>query len=238
MSDTRYLKALSSGRDLAASDPVAKMMDNLVYLVGDSETRECLVVDAAWDIDGILSIVQREGYRLTGALVSHWHPDHVGGSMMGHDVEGLSKLLSRVSVPVYVQQQDAQFLKLMTGLSDSDLRLVSSGDKVKVGNVEVECLHTPGHTKGSQCFRCGAALLSGDTLFMEGCGRTDLPGGDIDEMWTTLYDRLMSLPGETVLYPGHDYAKKPPTKLSEIRRSNPILRAPDRASFRRMLGRS
>lgn len=237
MDDRLYLRTLSAGRDFAVGDPVAKMMDNLVYLVGDKLTRECVVVDAAWDVAGILDVVNREGYRLTGALVSHWHPDHVGGPMMGHDVDGLPQLLAQVSVPIYVHSGDVEFLKLMTGLSDSDLRPVSSADKVKVGEIEIECLHTPGHTKGSQCFRCGHALISGDTLFLEGCGRTDLPGGDIDEMWRTLYERILTLPNDLVLYPGHDYAKKPPAPLSEVRQSNAVLRAPDLATFRRMWGR-
>ena len=87
------------------------------------------------------------------------------------------------------------------------------------------------------CFRCGGALISGDTLFLEGCGRTDLPGGDIEEMWRTLYERLLTLPAELVLYPGHDYGKRPPTALADVRRTNTALQAPDYATFRRMRGR-
>jgi hydroxyacylglutathione hydrolase len=237
MEERLYLRQLAAGRDFALGDRVAQMMDNFVYLVGDKVTRECVVVDAAWDVQGILDVAQSDGYRLTGALGSHWHPDHVGGSMMGHDVQGLPQLLSQVSVPVYVHQADVEFVKAMTGLGDSELRPVSSGEKVKVGEVEVECLHTPGHTKGSQCFRCGQALISGDTLFMQGCGRTDLPGGDIEEMWRTLYQRLLTLPPDLVLLPGHDYGKMPPQPLSEVKRLNPVLQAPDYSTFLRMMGR-
>lgn len=238
MPDPLYLRRLAAGRDFAVGDPVARAMDNLVYLVGDSDTRECLVVDPAWDVAGIVSAAESDGYKITGALVSHWHPDHVGGPMMGHDVQGLPELLALAPCPIWVNAADAEFVQMMTGLGAGDLRKVGSGDKVRVGNVEVECLHTPGHTKGSQCFRCGKALLSGDTLFMEGCGRTDLPGGDVEEMWRTLYERLLALPQDLVLYPGHDYGKQPPAPLDEVRKTNPVLRAPDRRTFLAMWGRA
>jgi glyoxylase-like metal-dependent hydrolase (beta-lactamase superfamily II) len=197
-------------------------MQNFVYLVGDEETREALVVDPAWDVDGIVACAQADGYRIAGALVTHWHPDHVGGPLMGHDVQGLARLLAVAPCPIHVHAADAELVKLLTGVSDSDLKLVSSGDKVRVGAVEVECLHTPGHTAGSQCFRCGQALISGDTLFLEGCGRTDLPGGDAQVLARSL-GALMSLPSELVLYPGHDYSDRPSAPLEEVKRTNPVL---------------
>ena len=237
MDERLYLRQLAAGRDFAKGDPVATMMENFVYLVGDAVTREALVVDPAWDVPGVVAAANADGYRVTGALVTHWHPDHVGGAMMGHDVQGLAKLMEVNPVPVYVHSGDAELVQLMTGLSPSDLTLVSSGEKVKVGAVEVECLHTPGHTRGAMCFRCGQALISGDTLFLEGCGRTDLPGGDVEEMWRTLYERLLALPSDLVLYPGHDYGRGPPTPLGEVRRTNSALRSPDYATFRRLRGR-
>jgi hydroxyacylglutathione hydrolase len=235
--DRLYLRQLLAGRDFAQRDPVARNMENFVYLVGDRETRECLVVDPAWDVPGILDAASADDFRVTGALVTHWHPDHVGGNMMGHDVQGLPELLARSPGPIWVHAEDVQFVCLMTGVSESDLRPVRSGDKVTVGAIEVECLHTPGHTRGSQCFRCGQALISGDTLFAQGCGRTDLPGGDVEEMWRTLYERLLQLPRDLVLYPGHDYGHRPAAPLEEVRRTNPVLQAPDRDTFLRMWGR-
>jgi glyoxylase-like metal-dependent hydrolase (beta-lactamase superfamily II) len=236
MDDRLYLRQLAAGRDFAKADPVARQMQNFVYLVGDRQTRECLVVDPAWDVDGIVGAAASDGYAITGALVTHWHPDHVGGNLMGHDVQGLARLLAVAPCPIHVHAEDAMLVKVMSGVSDSDLHLVSSGDKVQVGAIEVECLHTPGHTAGSQCFRCDKALISGDTLFLEGCGRTDLPGGDVEEMWRTLYQRLMTLPGDLVLHPGHDYSHRPPAPLEEVRRTNAVLRAPDREAFLRRFG--
>ncbi len=236
MGDAVYLRQLKAGRDFGLGNPVATMMENFVYLVGDTIRRECLVVDPAWDVEGIVNVAEVEGYTITGALVSHWHPDHVGGSMMGHDVEGLARLLAVKPVPVHVHRADAELVRAMTGLSTSDLVLHDSGDKVAAGDVEVECLHTPGHTQGSQCFRCGKALISGDTLFLSGCGRTDLPGGDVEEMWRTLTTRLMTLPHDLILYPGHDYGAKPHASMGEVARTNPILQAPSLETFLQMRG--
>jgi hydroxyacylglutathione hydrolase len=233
MSATLYLRQLKAGRDFATSDPVARNMANFVYLLGDREARECVVIDPAWDVAGVLRCAEADGMRITGALVSHWHPDHVGGPMMGHDVEGLAALLAAHPVPVHVHRADAQMVQMMTGLSKSDLTLHDSGDRVLAGKVEIECLHTPGHTQGSQCFRCGHALVSGDTLFLQGCGRTDLPGGDPEEMWRTLTQRLLTLPRDLILYPGHDYASRPHATLDDVARTNPVLRAPDLATFLR-----
>ena len=236
MSDPLFVEQLLAGRDFGVGDPVATQMQNFIYLIGDREARECLVVDPAWDVAGVLGAAEARGLRVTGALVSHWHPDHVGGSMMGHDVEGLATLLELNPCPIHVHQGDAGFVKMMTGLSDSDLTLVGSGDRVSVGAVEVECLHTPGHTEGSQCFRCGKALVSGDTLFLQGCGRTDLPGGDVEEMWRTLYERLLALPSDLLLYPGHNYGDEPSATLDTVRRTNHALRAPDYETFLRLRG--
>ncbi len=236
MADRLYLRQLAAGRDFAVGDPVAGGMHNFVYLIGDTETRECLVVDPAWDVAGVLAAAESDGYRVTGALISHWHPDHVGGPLMGHQVQGLPELLALAPCPIHVHAADVPMIKALTGVSDSDLRLVSSGDRVEVGAVEVECLHTPGHTEGSQCFRCGGALISGDTLFLQGCGRTDFPGGDIEEMWRTLHERLLTLPDELILYPGHDYGRTPHAPLGEVKRDNAMLAAPDYATFLALRG--
>lgn len=231
-----YLRQLHAGHDFATTNPVARQMDNFVYLLGDPETRECLIVDPAWDVAGIVKQAQDDGMTIRGALVSHWHPDHTGGDLMGHDVEGLAKLKALMDVPIYVNEADVNWVRMMTGLAASDLVAVKDGHRVQVGSVEVECLHTPGHTEGSQCFRCGQALVSGDTLFLQGCGRTDLPGGNVEEMWHTLYERLLALPADLVLYPGHDYGDQPHAELGAVRATNAMLQAPDYATFLSLRG--
>ncbi len=218
-----YFKQLLCGSDVAASDPSAAQMANFIYLIGDRETKECLVVDPAWDVDGLLDILERDGMKLTGALVTHYHPDHVGGHIFGMDITGLPQLMARHPVPVYVNKHEAEGVVQVTGLSDSDLKKVDSEDSVKVGAVEITCLHTPGHTPGSQCFRVEDSLIAGDTLFLQGCGRVDLPGGDSREMYHTLTRRLASIKDEIVLYPGHNYGGKANAPLGEVRETNSYL---------------
>ncbi len=237
MTDPVYFRQLKAGRDFGRGDPVAAQMENFIYLVGDREAGECLVVDPAWDVQGVLDRASEDGMRVVGALVTHWHPDHVGGPLFGHDVQGVQALLDRLDVPVYVHRRDLPWVARVTGVPPSALRAVDGGDVVRAGQVEVQCLHTPGHTEGSQCFRCAHRLIAGDTLFLQGCGRVDLPGADVDEMWRTLKHRLATIADEVELYPGHDYASKPHAPLGEVRRTNPVLHAPTLDLFRRMMGR-
>jgi len=239
---TLYLRQLLSGRDFAKGDATAEGMQNFVYLVGDRDTNECMVVDPAWDIAGIVLAAERDDMKITGALVTHYHPDHVGGSMFGFDIEGLAELVGRCPCKAHVHTREAEGVRAITGLGKGDLVEHSSGDKVRVGGIEIELLHTPGHTPGSQCFRVAGlthgeeeALLAGDTLFLQGCGRVDLPGGNAEEMYRTLSQRLAELPGETVLLPGHAYGGER-ASLSHVRRTNPTLQLTTLQSFLRRMG--
>lgn len=218
-----YFRQLRLGVDLGKEDGSARQMANFIYLLGDRETGECMVVDPAWDIDGLLQIIDDDEMKLTGALITHYHPDHVGGSIFGMEITGLADLMARNPVPIYVNKHEADGLRQVTGIALSDMRLVDSEDTVKVGSLEVTCLHTPGHTPGSQCFRVRDCLVAGDTLFLQGCGRVDLPGGDSEEMFRTLTQRLAKIQDEIILYPGHDYGAKPSASIGEVRRSNSYL---------------
>src|SRR5919205_1523907 len=113
-----FLRHLLAGRDFARADTVAGQMANFVYLIGDDETRECVVVDPAWDISGILNQVDEQGWRLTGSLVTHYHPDHVGGDILGHRIAGLAELQTLRPVKVYVNELEADGIRGVTGLSD------------------------------------------------------------------------------------------------------------------------
>ncbi|HYR79409.1 MAG TPA: MBL fold metallo-hydrolase, partial [Candidatus Dormibacteraeota bacterium] len=139
-------------------------MANFVYLVGDPVTRKLAVVDPAWDVEAIRTYAEREGYEIEKILLTHYHPDHLGGHMMGQNIEGAAKLLENVKAKVYVNKHEADGVKQVSGLSDSDLVKVDAGDTVKVGELELKFLHTPGHTPGSQCFLAEGNLISGDTL--------------------------------------------------------------------------
>ena len=221
--DRCYFRQVLAGRDFAVGDPVAGQMVNFSYLIGDRETGECVVVDPAYAVGDLVDLAAADGMRLTGALVTHYHPDHCGGSMMGMRIEGAAELLSIVDVPVHVQADEREWVLQVTDLSDDDLVTHGPGDVVVVGAVPIELIHTPGHTPGSQCFLVDGRLVAGDTLFLEGCGRTDLPGGDMEELVRSLRDVLGKVPDDVVLFPGHAYSAAPSAPMGEVRRHNYIF---------------
>jgi len=233
--DRLYFRQLLSGRDFAQGDGIAAQMRNFAYLIGDRQTGDCVVVDPAYAAGDLLDTLEADGMHLSGVLVTHHHPDHVGGSMMGFELKGLAELLERVSVPVHVNSQEALFVSRITGIAMSDLTQHEHGDKVNVGDIDIELLHTPGHTPGSQCFLLDGRLVAGDTLFLEGCGRTDFPGGDSDEIFRSL-QKLAQLPGDPTVFPGHWYSLEPSASLSEVKRSNYVYRVANLEQWRTLMG--
>jgi hydroxyacylglutathione hydrolase len=231
-----FVHQLLAGRDFARSDHFAGQMANFVYLIGDEETRECMVVDPAWDVMGILDEIDRQELRLVGALVTHYHPDHVGGNVFGHQIAGLAELQALRPVKAYVNELEAGGIKMVTGLSDSDLMKVQGGQQVGLGNAAITFLHTPGHTPGSQCFLIGSSLVSGDTLFVGGCGRVDLPGGNSEQLYYSLTQVLGKLPDATELYPGHNYASRPVSTIGHERLENFYMRVGSLAEWQRLMG--
>ena len=219
-----YLRQLLMGRDVAHGQLVATQMQNFVYLVGDRDSGECLVTDPAWDVGGILALARADGMKIVGALATHYHPDHVGGTIFGFDIEGLASLLEQNPCPIHAHKLEAPGIANVTDVSARDITPHDSGDRIKVGEIEIELLHTPGHTPGSSCFRVGNALLAGDTLFLQGCGRVDLPGGDAEEMRRTLEQRLAAISDDVELYPGHAYGGEH-AEMGVVRRTNPYLKA-------------
>ena len=223
--DAIYLKQLELGP-----------MQNFVYLVGDPVSRECMVVDPAWEIDTIVETAQADDMTIKGALVTHTHQDHVGGSLeswgMPGRIPGIEELLARVPAKVYVHKAEREFLR---GFG-SDLVKVDNHDTVAIGRLTLTFMHTPGHTPGSQCFLIEDRLISGDTLFIGSCGRTDLPGSDPSQMYDSLTQRLGALPESTVLFPGHNYGG-PSSTIGNEKRRNPFMQFTSLGQFLRAMGR-
>lgn len=232
-----YFRQLLSGRDFARNDQIARQMVNFCYALGDRRSGEALLVDPAYAVDDLLSQLEHDGMRCVGVLATHYHPDHVGGDMAGFSIEGVATLLDRVEVPIHVQRTEAPWVTRSTGLDNDQLVLHDSGDVVRVGDVEVELVHTPGHTPGSQCFLVRNRLVSGDTLFLEGCGRTDLPGGDPAALYESLTTRLARVPDDAVLFPGHLYAPDPSATMGETRRHNYVFAPRSASEWLAMFGR-
>lgn len=222
--DRFYFRQLLAGHDVATLDPLARQMVNFVYLIGDRLTGECVVVDPAYGVADIAAVAAADGMRLTGALITHYHPDHCGGSMMGHRIEGVAELLELAPMPVHVQRDEAEWVTKVTDLTMADLTTHDAGDSVMVGEIPIQLLHTPGHTPGSQCFFVNGCLVSGDTLFLDGCGRTDLPGGDPEALYHSLTTTLAQVPDDAVLFPGHMYSQAPAERLGDTRSRNVVFK--------------
>jgi glyoxylase-like metal-dependent hydrolase (beta-lactamase superfamily II) len=161
---------------------------------------------------------------VSGVFATHYHADHVGGNLGGRaQVDGIVQLLEKIDVPIHVQGEEVAWVTRVTGVGEDSLVAHDAGDVVAVGGFDVALIHTPGHTPGSQCLLVNGRLISGDTLFLDGCGRTDLPGSDPLEMYRTLTQRLSNVSDDTLLFPGHLYSAEPSAPMSDVRRQNRAL---------------
>ena len=217
-----YFRQLLSGRDFAVDDQLAGQMVNFVYAIGDRTTGDCVLVDPAYRVNELIDIVEADAMRVVGVLATHYHPDHVGGSMMGLEIEGITTLLERVSCPIHVHRDETAWVTRTTGVGQGHLIGHESGDRLEVGSVTIELIHTPGHTPGSQCFLVDGRLVAGDTLFLDGCGRTDLPGSDATAMQHSLR-RLSLIDDAVVLYPGHRYSVASSATMASVKQDNWVM---------------
>lgn len=236
LEDRLVFRQWLAGRDFARHDPIAHQMVNFTYLIGDRVTKQAVLVDPCYAVDELVDLAAKEGLRIEGALATHYHPDHVGGDLFGHELQGVRELLERCPCKVHVQRTEAPWVKRVTGASDSDLALHDSGDVVKVGEIPIQLIHTPGHTPGSQCFLVQNRLVAGDTLFLQGCGRTDLPGGDPRQLYLSLSQKLARIPDDTILFPGHLYDPRASATMGETRRTNSVFKPKTEAEWLQMFG--
>lgn len=185
-------------------------MANFVYLIGDPATKEAAVVDPAWDVPEILRQAEQDGYQIKHVLVTHGHPDHING---------VEDVLHKTGARLHMHKSEVPWMR---GWDETVIKR-ETGDKLKLGHLDITFIHTPGHTPGSQCFLVNHRLVSGDTLFIDGCGRTDLPGGNVEQLYDSLANKLSRLDDDVVLFPGHNYAPVASATLGDQKRSNPYL---------------
>ena len=193
-------------------------MANFLYLIGDAAAKEIAIVDPAWDVPFLRDQAQKLGLTITSVFLTHGRPDHVNG---------LPEILKTHDVPVYISKHEAAFYKPKC----KNLIEVEDREKLKIGNVEFECILTPGHTPGCQCFLAGKHMITGDALFIDGCGRCDLPGGNAKAMYNSLYNILMKLPDDITIYPGHNYGGTPTDTIANQKQTNPYLQCESLEEF-------
>lgn len=185
-------------------------MENFVYLVQDHATGRAAVVDPAWDVPAILARAEALELEITDVLLTHSHHDHING---------VRELLERFDARLHLVKAEAQFWGNYTDLPT----LHHGGDRIELGKTPIDVWHTPGHTPGSACYHVGDNIITGDTLFVFGCGRCDLRGGDPEEMFGTLKRLGRQLSPGTVIHPGHNYARVPVSTMGEQVEGNPFL---------------
>ncbi len=183
-------------------------MMNRSYLVADDDAHVCAVVDPSWDAKGFVDAAQEHGWAIEAILLTHTHFDHINA------IEELARL---TNAPISVHRTETSELPKNIEAQPTD-----EGTTIAVGGLHITCLHTPGHSPGSQCFLVEDHLFTGDTLFVEGCGRVDLPGGSEAQMRTSLA-RLAALPPETIVHPGHHYGSEATSTIGAEKERNPYL---------------
>jgi len=192
-------------------------MENLIYILTDKKTNRAAVVDPAWDVSEILSLAKKLGVNITDILLTHSHHDHING---------ISRVLDQHDAQLHLLKKEAQFWGQNLNLPT----LHQGGDIISLGDTEIKILHTPGHTPGSACYHIEDHLITGDTMFVWGCGRCDLSGGDPEVLHDTLH-KLGTLPGSTITLPGHNYGDKTTATMAEQNEGNPFMHFDDKNKF-------
>lgn len=192
-------------------------MDNFIHIIADEESKQAFVVDPAWECEAILNYLASAGMTVSGILLTHSHADHTNA---------VKELLSHYNVPVYLSQKEYQLGKIAL----SNPHFIQAGDKLSLGKTTISVIETPGHTIGSVCFYVGNALVVGDTLFIDGCGRCNFSESDVEKMWDSL-QLIKMLPDDTLIYCGHHYGEKKVDTLGNQKQTNPYLLIDDKAFF-------
>lgn len=193
-------------------------MENFVYVIEDTQSKRAAVVDPAWEPTEILDLVKQRGLTITDILLTHSHHDHINA---------VDNILHEYDAEMHLTHAEAEHW----GQAGTHPNLHHGGDHINLGNTDIELLHTPGHTPGSACYKVQDQLITGDTMFVFGCGRCDMAGGDPNQMFDTLNRIKNELPATTQILPGHNYAVKESVSLQEQIEGNPFLHFETQTDF-------
>lgn len=201
-------------------------MQNFVYIIGDENTKEAAVVDSGWDTGKIIDTAEKDGLKINKIILTHYHYDHM---------QKADELAAKTKAEIYFHGDDGQFIGLSIKNKPIKTMMLKDGDEIKIGNIKIEIIHTPGHTPGSICLLFGNKLITGDTLFVNAIGRTDLPGGDALKLFESL-QKLKKLNDNAEIYPGHDYGETKFSTIGNEKKLNPYFMCKTKEEFLKLLG--
>tara|TARA_B100001245_G_C22776193_1_gene375033 strand:- start:86 stop:697 length:612 start_codon:yes stop_codon:yes gene_type:complete len=191
-------------------------MKNLAYIISDNETKKTAIVDPAWEIEKILDITKRNNLNIIYIINTHSHSDHISGN------------------EEIIKQTNAKLISYYKSPRKPDIP-ISENDEITLGKTKMKFIHTPGHCPDSICIIVNNKILTGDTLFVGNCGRIDLPGGNIDELYTSLFTKIYKLDDKLEVYPGHDYGEKPFSTIEYEKKHNYVLEPRNLNEFREFM---
>lgn len=211
-------------------------MGNCLYRLSDPSTQKAFLFDPAWIPLEMYDQAVADGLTVEGVVLTHTHQDHVGGELFGQKIPGIRELIAaHPDLPVWVHESEATKLMEITGIPEQNVRILIDEQVLELGNVSIRCIHCPGHSPGGVSFLVDGHLIAGDTLFVQGVGRVDLPGSDPDALFYSLR-RLMELPDDTKVYPGHRSAPEASSTIGSEKQLNPYLRPKNVEQWRVMMG--
>ncbi|MBI3027552.1 MBL fold metallo-hydrolase [Candidatus Woesearchaeota archaeon] len=196
-------------------------MQNFSYILGDERAKEAVVVDAGWEIDNLIRVADKEKLEIRKIILTHSHYDHV---------QKADELASKTNSTIYFHEDDCNEIKKTIRNPSIKIHKLKNNDEIKIGNVQIKVIHTPGHTPGAICLLAKNKLLTGDTLFVNAIGRTDLPGGNSVKLFESL-QKLKKLSDNIEVYPGHDYGEVPFSTIGGEKKTNPYFMCETKEQF-------
>jgi glyoxylase-like metal-dependent hydrolase (beta-lactamase superfamily II) len=192
------------------------------YMIGDETTKCCGLIDPAFETERILDIVKQDGFRVTHIINTHCHADHTAGNAAVKSATGARIFIHRADAAKLSGLTNSAFARVLGGRGSpgADV-LLEDGDTIDIGKTRLKVLLTPGHTSGGVCLLCDGHLFTGDTLFVGAIGRTDLPGGSLEQLLGSIKQKIYTLPSNTIIWPGHDYGPRPSSTVEHEKRTNP-----------------
>ena len=201
-------------------------MQNFIYIIGDGKTKEAAVIDAGWDAEKIIEIAEKEKLKINKIILTHSHFDHV---------QRINELSDKTKSTVYFHELEFDSIKKHIKNDSIKITKLKENNEIKLGNLKIKIIHTPGHTPGAICLLFDNKLITGDTLFVGAIGRTDLPGGDAIKLFESL-QKLKKLDDKTEIYPGHDYGETPFSTIGDEKKTNQYFMCRTKQEFLNLIG--